>query len=95
MIKIHNNKGIDAAVFFATIKSTFTDFINDDLKTQLAFEFTKIEDTILVSQPAIKENSDYTITFVGNEVIVTKADHSYEVPLFDEKLVAFVHITVD
>jgi len=95
MIKIQNTKGINAAIFFATIKSTFTDFINDDLKTKLVFEFSKMEDTILVTQPAIKEKADYTITFIENEIIVSKADQSYDVPLFEERLIAFIHIAVD
>jgi len=95
MIKIQNTKGINAAIFFAAIKSTFTDFINDDLKTKLVFEFTKTEDTVVVNQPAIKEKGDYTITFVENEVLVIKADQSYHVPLFEERLIAFIHIAVD
>jgi hypothetical protein len=95
MIKIQNTKGIDADIFYAAIKSTFTDFINDDLKTKLVFEFTKMEDTIIVSQPAIKDKVDYTITFTGNEILVSKAVNSYEIPLFEERLIAFVHIAAD
>lgn len=95
MIKIHNTKGINAGIFFATIKSTFTDFINDDLKTKLVFEFTQVEDTVLVNQPAIKEKGDYSITFIENEVLVAKADQSYDVPLFEERLIAFIHIAVE
>ena len=95
MIKIQNKKGITAAIFFAAIKTTFTDFINDDLKTKLVFEFTKVDDTILITQPAIKEKADYAVTFVDNEVLVTKADQSDLVPLFEERLNAFIHIVVD
>jgi len=95
MIKIHNSKGISASVFFAAIKSTFTDFINDDLTLKLEFEFTQLEDTILISQPALKEKSVYTVTFAGDDVLVNKSAQTYEVPLFEERLIAFIHITVD
>jgi hypothetical protein len=95
MIKIHNTKGITPAVFYAAIKSTFTDFINDDLKVKLEFEFTQMEDTILISQPALKEKSVYTVTFTGDEVLVTRSVQTYDVPAFEERLIAFIHITVD
>jgi len=95
MIKIINKKGITADVFFAAIKSTFKDFINDKLKTNLEFEFSKVEDTIIVSQPALKDKANYSITFSGDEVWVTGIDESYDVPLFEEQLIVFVHIAVD
>jgi len=95
MIKIANNKGVSADIFYDTIKSTLTDFVNEQLKTQLTFEFEKIADTIVIKQPVVTDNVLYLITVHENEVIVNKNAGTFNVPLFEDRLIAFAHIVVD
>jgi len=95
MITIQNPKKITSNIFFATAKSTFSDFINDYLHTKLVFEFTHVADTVIISQPAIKDKGNYSITFAGQEVLIDKTDVAYDLPLFEERLIAFVHVVVD
>ncbi|WP_442588816.1 hypothetical protein ACSBL2_22535 [Pedobacter sp. AW31-3R] len=95
MITIPNNKGVTADIFYATAKSTFTDYMNLGLKSNQTFEFTNIEDTIIIRQPDISEYDLYTLIFTDTAIILSKNEQVFQVPLFEERLIAFIHIAVD